>query len=130
METKILEKKRILVVDDEPSDTRLMKLYLEGTDRYVVREENDSTAAISAAEEFRPHLILLDIMMPVIEGGELSRCFEAHPTLKSVPIVFLTAIVTKAEVEAGRGRVGNFPFLAKPVVLPEVIACIEDQLSK
>ena len=131
METmSIPEKKRILVVDDEPSDTRLIKLYLEGTNEYVVREENDSTAAISTAEEFQPHLILLDVMMPVIEGGELSRCFKANPKLRAVPIVFLTAIVTKAEVDAGRGRIGDFPYLAKPVVLPDVVACIKHQLGE
>src|SRR4051794_33513402 len=124
------EKKRILVVDDDSSDTRLLKLYLEGTDNYMVREENDAMAALSAAEEFQPHLILLDIMMPDMEGGELSRCFRKNSQLHAVPIIFLTAIVTKAEVEAGRERVGNYPVLAKPVVLPELVACIKNQLGE
>jgi PleD family two-component response regulator len=53
------EKKRILVVDDQASATRLVKRYLEGTNDYVVREENDPKAALSAAEEFQPQLILL-----------------------------------------------------------------------
>ena len=53
------QKKRILVVDDQASDSQLVKLYLERTNDYVVREENDANAALSAAEEFRPHLILL-----------------------------------------------------------------------
>ncbi len=52
------EKKRILVVDDEPSITRLLKLNLEQTNEYVVRAENDSEAAVAAAEEFQPDLIL------------------------------------------------------------------------
>jgi CheY-like chemotaxis protein len=119
------EKKRILVVDDQPSDTRLLKLYLEQTGDYVVREENHAKAALSAGEEFQPHLILLDVMMPGMDGGDLAACFQASPKLKAVPIVFLTAIVTKGEVEAGGGRIGRFPFLAKPVVLSEVDACIK-----
>ena len=65
----ILEKKRILVVDDLASDTRLLKRFLEGTNKYSVREENDAIAALSAAEEFKPHLILLDILMPDMDGG-------------------------------------------------------------
>ena len=92
------EKKRILVVDDRARDTRLVKLYLERTNDYVVREENDAMAALSAAEEFQPHLILLDVMMPGMDGGELAACFQANPKLKAVPIVFLTAAVTKGEV--------------------------------
>jgi CheY-like chemotaxis protein len=123
------EKKRILVVDDTAADTRLLKVYLEQTNRYVVREENDAGRAVAAAEEFRPDLVLLDVMMPAMDGGELAACFQAHPELNLVPIVFLTAAVTKAEVEAGGGDIGAFPFLAKPVVLSDVVACLERHLG-
>ncbi len=123
------EKKRILAVDDRVSDTRLVKLYLEQTNDYVVREVNDARTALSAAEEFQPHLILLDVMMPGMGGGELAACFQANPKLKAVPIVFLTAAVTKGEVEARGGRVGGFPFLAKPIVLSEVVACLKHHLG-
>jgi CheY-like chemotaxis protein len=123
------DKKRILVVDDQASDTRLMKLYLERTNDYVVREENNARAANAAAEEFQPHLILLDVMMPDMDGGELAACFQANPKLKAVPIVFLTAAVTKGEVKAGGGQVGGQSFLAKPVVLTEVVACLRHHLG-
>ena len=123
------EKKRILVVDDQASNTRLVKLYLERTNDYVVREENDAKAALSAAEEFQPDLILLDVMMPGMDGGELAACFQANLKLKAVPIVFLTAAITKEDVEAVGGRLGGFPFLAKPIVLPEVAACLKHHLG-
>ena len=123
------EMKRILVVDDQASNSRLVKLYLERTNDYVVREENNAKAALAAAEEFRPHLILLDVMMPGMGGGELAACFQANPKLKTVPIVFLTSAVTKAEVEAGGGLVGGFPFLAKPFVLSEVVDCLKHHLG-
>jgi CheY-like chemotaxis protein len=122
-------KKRILAVDDEVANTRLMKLYLERTNDYEVREENDARAALSAAEQFQPHLILLDVMMPGMDGGELAACFKAHPQLKAVPIVFLTAAVTKKEAKAGERQVGGHSFLAKPVVLTEVVACLEHHLG-
>jgi CheY-like chemotaxis protein len=123
------EKKRILVVDDQVRDTRLLKLYLEQTNDYVVREENDSKAALSAAEEFEPDLILLDVMMPAVDGGELAARFKASAKLKTVPIVFLTALITKEEVNAGDGLIAGMPFLAKPVVLPEVVACLKHHLG-
>lgn len=124
------EKKRILVVDDEASITRLLKLNLEQTNDYDVRAENDATAALAAAEEFKPDLILLDVMMPEMDGGELAASFQANAKLKSVPIVFLTAAATKGEVYARGGKVGGLPFLAKPVELAEVIATIKQNLKK
>jgi len=123
------EKKRILVVDDRVIDTRFVKLFLESTNDYVVTEENDAEAAISSAEEFQPDLILLDVMMPGIDGGELSARFRENPKLRSVPIVFLTAAVTKREVELGGGLVGGAPFLAKPITLPEMVACLKRHLG-
>jgi len=122
-------KKRILVVDDEASITRLLKLNLEQTNEYLVRTENDSNKAMAAAEEFRPDLILLDVMMPGIDGGELASRFQANPKLKRVPIVFLTAAATKSEVYMRGGKVGGLPFLAKPVELAEVIACLKQHLG-
>ena len=123
------EKKRILVVDDEPSITRLLKLNLEQTNDYVVRAENDAETAVAAAEEFKPHLVLLDVMMPGLDGGELASRFQANPRLKSVPIVFLTAAATKEEIYARGGKVGGLPFLAKPVQISEVVACLKQQLG-
>ena len=122
-------KKRILAVDDRASNTRLVKLYLEQTNDYVVREENDPKAALAAAVEFQPHLILLDVMMPGLDGGDLAASIQANLALKAVPIVFLTAAVTKGEVEAGGGQIGGNSFLAKPVVLPEMLACIQQHLG-
>jgi DNA-binding response OmpR family regulator len=124
------EKKRILVVDDEPSITRLLKLNLEQNNEYEVRAENDSETAVEAAEEFRPDLILLDVMMPGLDGGELASRFEANPKLKNVPIVFLTAAATKSEVYARGGKVGGLRFLAKPVEISEVVACLRQHLGQ
>jgi CheY-like chemotaxis protein len=121
--------KRILVVDDEPSITRLLKLNLEQTGDYEVATENVSKAALAAAEAFRPDLILADVVMPGLDGGALASQLRASPRLKGVPIVFLTAAVTREEVRARRGLVGGLPFLAKPVDLHEVLTCLERHLG-
>jgi len=122
-------KKRILVVDDQPDITRLLKRGLEQTDDYLVREENDPGAALAAAEAFQPHVILLDVMMPGMDGGELASSLRANPKLKTVPIVFLTAAITKDEVAQREGRAGGWPILSKPFLIPDVVACLEQQLS-
>jgi CheY-like chemotaxis protein len=122
-------KKRILVVDDEPSITRLLKLNLEQTGDYEVATENISRAALAAAEEFQPDLLLLDVVMPGLDGGSLASQLQTSPKLKGTPIVFLTAAVTREEVRGRRGLVGGQPFLAKPVNLHEVLACLEQHLG-
>ena len=129
MNEKEAPRPRIMVVDDEASITRLLKLNLEQTNDYEVRAENDAEAAVVAAEEFKPHLILLDVMMPGLDGGELASRFQANPKFKRVPIVFLTAAATKSEIYARGGKVGGLPFLAKPVELSAVVACLKQHLG-
>jgi CheY-like chemotaxis protein len=118
-----------LVVDDQVSNTRLMKLFLEKAGDYVVREENDALAALSTADEFQPHLILLDMKMPRMDGGELAACLQGNPKLKGVPIVFLTGSVTREQIAENGALRKGIPFLAKPVVLDEVLACIKHHLG-
>jgi CheY-like chemotaxis protein len=121
-----METKRILVVDDESGFTRLLKLTLEHTGHYTVREVNDGTLAHAAAREFRPHLILLDIVMPKIDGGDVAAKIKADPALRGAKIVFLTAIVSQRETHGE--DIGGFPFLAKPVSMDDLIRCIEENL--
>lgn len=120
------EQRRILVVDDNPSDTQLVKRCLERTNEYIVREENDARSALATAESFHPDLILLDVMMPGLGGGELASAFRESTVLRDVPIVFLTSIITRREVEA-RGGI-TVPYLAKPIVLEEVLASVKHHL--
>jgi CheY-like chemotaxis protein len=117
--------KRILVVDDDIAFTRLLKLNLEQAGEYNVRVENWAEDALAAAHEFRPDLVLLDILMPRQFGGNVAASFRADPELKQTPIVFLTATVRKATVHLHGGDISGYPFLAKPVTVEEVIACIE-----
>ncbi len=122
-----MEKKRILIVDDESGFTRLMKLTLERTGDYIVREQNDGTKALETAREFRPDLILLDIVMPKIDGGDVARQIQADGSLSKSKIVFLTAIVSKKEAVDGN-LIGGFPFMAKPVSLDALVKFIEANL--
>lgn len=121
-------KKKILVVDDEASITRMLKLNLEQTNEYEVMVENSPSRAFATARAFRPDLILLDILMPGKDGGELAGEFQASSSFRDVPVVFLTAAATKEEVKMRQGIVGGLPFLAKPVDLGEVITCLKQHI--
>lgn len=121
-------KKRILVVDDEPPVTRGIRRILEDTGEFEVREENRSTHALIAAREFLPNLILLDVKMGVVDGGELASKFRENSKFRDVPIVFLTALVTREE--AIKSHPGGERFLAKPVKVEDLIACLHEELIK
>src|SRR5436309_9474528 len=108
---------KILLVDDEESFTKLTQLTLTDDDVCV---ENDSGKALERARTFKPDLILLDVMMPNLDGGDVAAQLRADPELKAVPIVFLTALVTQKE-SAHRPVMGGYPFIAKPVT-PEKLA--------
>ncbi len=121
-------KRRILIVDNDRDTTHLVKILLERTGRYSVLEENDATKAHQSAQNFRPDLILLDVVMPETDGGEVAAQIQADPELRRTPVIFLTALVTETETKAGL-RIQGHPFLAKPINIPELINGIEENLA-
>jgi two-component system, OmpR family, response regulator len=125
-----MTKKKILVVDDEQAMTRMLKRNLEATGRYDVRAENSGAAGVAAAREFQPDLILLDVMMPGVDGGEVAAQIKEDKRLANIPVVFLSAIVKKEETQPTGGNIGGLTFLAKPVKFDDLITCIENQLGK
>jgi CheY-like chemotaxis protein len=119
--------RRILIVDNDRDCTHLVKVLLEKTGRYLVFEENDPTQAYLSVRNFRPNLVLLDVVMPERDGGEIAAQIRADPELHNTPIIFLTALVTRAEAKTGL-HIDGHPFLAKPISIPEVIEAIEQIL--
>ena len=98
-------RKRILIVDDEPETTRLLQIILQRKRPYEVRVENHATRALDAARAFKPDVILLDIIMPELDGGEVARRLRHEPAFERVPIIFLSACAQP---------IPGYPFLAKP----------------
>jgi len=125
-----MAKKRILLVDDEKSFTTLLKMNLEETGNYEVRVENWAEDAQAAAKDFKPDLVLLDIIMPRMPGGNVAAQFDADPELKSTPIVFLTAAVRRHQVEEHEGIISDRPCIAKPASIETVITMIEKYARK
>jgi CheY-like chemotaxis protein len=124
-----MEKRRILVVDDEVGFTNLLKLNLERDRRFEVRIENDPNRVIETAREFRPELVLLDIIMPGKDGGEVLAELQRETDLPDMRVIFLTATVSIKGVEARDGMIRGMPFIAKPVEPKKLIKRIEEELA-
>jgi CheY-like chemotaxis protein len=121
------EKPCILIIDNSRDFTYSAKLGLERTGRYSVWEENEPARAHQTAQRVKPDLILLHIAMPETDSGEVAARIESDPTLHRTPVVFLTALVTKAEARSGL-QIQGHAFLAKPISIPELVAGIERYL--
>ena len=125
-----MAKKKVLLVDDEKSFTNLLKLNLEETGNYDVRVENWAEDAVTAAKEFHPDIILLDLIMPRMPGGNVAAQIKEHPQLRDTPIVFLTAAVRRHQVEENDGIICDFPCIAKPATVDMVVEAIEKHARK
>ena len=107
-------KPRILLVDDDVNLCRLVQMTLERTERFEVRAESLPFVALKVAREFQPDLLLLDVDMPGLDGGDLARELQSDPALRNVPVLFLTALVPKHEAGMRHVVRGGMRFLAKP----------------
>jgi len=119
-------RKRILVVDDEPSMGHVFRCALR---EYEVRVENDPKAAIDAAKEFRPDVLLLDLIMPDIPGNVLAQNIMREPQLREVPIIFISAVVHTGEQVEEPVWIGSFPAFGKPFCIHALRRCIARQIG-
>ena len=122
-----MDKKKILIIDDEIGITKMLKLTLERSGRYEVQCENTGARAVPAVKSFGPDLVLLDVNLPDAQGGEISANFQSDPALKKIPIIFLTGIISREEMQAGT-TIGGRPTMSKPIDMERLIECIEKYL--
>jgi len=122
-------KRKILIIDDEAGFTKIVKLTLEVKKSYDVRELNNPAMAVRVAREFSPDIILLDIVMPELDGGDVLAQLRADPVLRRIPVLLVTATVRKKEVDEHKGLIGGELFVAKPVSAEGLIESIEEHLA-
>ncbi|MBC7808349.1 MAG: response regulator [Akkermansiaceae bacterium] len=122
---------RILVVDDEPAIVRLMEYVLD-RQGYAVRTAADGEQALRVVAEFRPELILLDVMMPRKDGYTVAEAIRADPDLAGTPIIMLSAKAQDTDVEQGLAAGANL-YLTKPFepdgLLETVAKCLAESRS-
>lgn len=117
---------KILVVDDQPINVQLLKRKLE-REGLVVVPAYSGLEALDLVTRDKPDLILLDVMMPDMDGIEVCQRLQAQEETRSIPIIFITARSTKESKLEGLG-VGAVDYITKPIDLDETLARVQTQL--
>ena len=117
----------ILVVDDNRDNIEILRAYLESRG-YTVADAADGRAALAKLEEIRPALVLLDVMMPGMDGWQVCRTIKNHPELAATKVVMVTAKSGYEDKFEGM-RSGADDYLTKPVDLKELIEKVQRNLA-
>jgi CheY-like chemotaxis protein len=122
------EKKRILLADDEEDVKQIVELFLESKG-YEVLTAFDGLAALDMARTQRPDLILLDVMMPVVNGYEVCSRLKADPATRDIPVVMLSAMAQSESVDRGLSA-GAADYVVKPFDPSRLEEVIERVLAR
>ena len=120
------QRPRLLLVDDEPTNLQVLRHVLQADYRLLFA--TDGARALQVAREQQPQLILLDIMMPGMDGYAVCRALKADPATAGIPVIFITALNDSQDETAGFD-VGGVDYLTKPVSPPVVRARVRTHLS-
>jgi DNA-binding response OmpR family regulator len=117
----------VMVVDDDPNALDIVRTFLESRG-YEVATASDGNEALSLLEEVQPSLVLLDVMMPGMDGWEVARVIKNHPNFGRTRVVMLTARSDFADKHEGL-RAGADDYIVKPIQLKELGERVERNLK-
>ena len=120
------QRPRLLLVDDEPTNLQVLRHILQSDYRLLFA--TDGERALQVAREQRPDLVLLDIMMPNLDGYAVCRTLKADAATASIPVIFITALTDSQDETAGLDA-GAVDYITKPVSPPVVRARVRTHLS-
>jgi len=116
----------VLVVDDTPANQKLLKILLAG-EQYDVRVAGNAEEALTVLETFRPQMILMDILLPGVDGLELTRQLRADPRTRDIHILGLTACAMPGDAERVLAA-GCDGYLTKPIDVHSFLATVAGHL--
>ena len=121
--------KKILVIDNE---AHVLKLYstLLGKAGYVVLTASSAKQGFDLAVSAQPSLILLDVMMPSVDGTEALAQLSENAGTAHIPVIFLTSLLKESEVEESRGEIGGHEFISKSTPFDKVLSRVKTALSR
>ncbi len=120
-----------MLVDDEEGFTNLLRMNLEKTGLFEVGVENEADSAVDAIRAFKPDVLLLDVVMPGVDGGDIVAQLRTDPELKNLPIIMLTALISREELSPDAvAESENLIMLSKPVNMEMLLKVIEASLGK
>jgi len=119
--------KKILIVDDEPSITVPLKFLME-QHRFEVVVVHNGEDALSVMKEFEPDLVILDIMLPGLDGFQVCQTLKEDPERKRVKVIFLSAMTRDLDIAKGN-TLGADAYITKPFSNADVVSLVNDLLS-
>jgi CheY-like chemotaxis protein len=121
---KFREKKRILIVDDNPDDIKLLEaVFLPASDKYEICAANSGFQAIYKIGEIKPHIVILDIVMPDMDGFKVCKRIKNNPETRDIKIIVVTAYHDKMKKKEAY-QCGADAFLSKPIDLKKMVETI------
>ena len=121
-------KRKVLIVDDEPSIAKILRKQLEVAG-FEVTVAVDGEDGLAKVREWKPELVLLDVMLPKINGHEVCKTLKADPELKGIPVIMLTAKTQRQDQDLAQQQ-GADAFLTKPFQLAELLAKVRGLLGQ
>jgi CheY-like chemotaxis protein len=123
-----MKKRRVMVVDDEEDFTMMLKMNLEQTGQYEVLALSSAKDIVSKVKDFKPDIILLDLLMPEVGGIEACQMLNEDPVGNRVPIIALSALDKDAD-KLKAYKVGIVDYLTKPAQTETIVKTIEKALK-
>ncbi|HEY9761221.1 MAG TPA: diguanylate cyclase [Trichocoleus sp.] len=121
------EQNRILIVDDQPDNLEILSFILDDHG-YQVRQATSGPIALDMARDYPPDLVLLDIMMPGMNGFQVCAAFKADAAISDIPIIFLSAL-DRSEDKAKAFNIGGTDYITKPFDSAEVLVRVGHQIT-
>ena len=118
---------RILIAEDNPQGAELLEVYLSA-EAYEVRLASDGEQALEAVSEWKPDLILLDVMMPRISGFEVCKRLKSDESTRDIAIIMVTALDQSSDIDRAVDA-GTDDFLSKPINQTELLLRVKSQLK-
>jgi CheY-like chemotaxis protein len=122
-----VESLSVLVVDDVPLNILLIKKMLSQY-TFEIRTANGGQAALDAIAQKMPNLVLLDLMMPGIDGFEVIRRLRADEKTKDLPIIILSALNSEQDISKGF-QLGANDFINKPIIMEKLLSSVTTQIN-
>lgn len=123
-----MNSKKILIVDDEESELSLLDMILSQAG-YSVTTSDNGEEALALAQSICPDLVIADLSMPVMDGGQLAAELKHQPETMYIPVLFLTGLYTKEQEKEKGNTIARNTILAKPCESKKLLAMVNTLLS-
>lgn len=123
----ISQEQVILIIDDTPANLEVISNYLEGTG-FEIAVAQDGISGLEIARRLQPDLVLLDVLMPDLDGFEVCRRLKASESTRDIPVIFMTSLAEMENKITGF-EVGGVDYITKPVQIDEVLARVRTHLA-